>query len=444
MATKRWLGAAQDIQGVSTWTFADTFATNDTVDVECNNKHLILTLGTDVALSDVAAETAAMINAASATAGLVGATADETRNFGGQQIPEFTEVVASASGAVLTIKSTAGVPVEISISVTTAGDGTVGSETVVTAATGKHFLDNADNWEGGLFGAGDTLLFDHGSVDVKYALNNSTLNLRLLRKNGYRGNIGLAATNSLGYVEYRDRYLALPRDNTQVHVIGEQFSNVTTAGFTYIDIGSGTGGTLSLSVFDTEMPENGYAVHVVGGAGMNATVRKGSVAIGADLTATATLLASLAIGYLTDRENDAVVFIGANASFDTSADILQQGGTLYLENGDSNVSIDITNGTCYQNADSELEDVRIYEGGTLVARAGTIDSSLTVFPGGTFKSERTAAYVSFACSIHKGASFYDYGGVIGNAVIDFVGTHPGDPDTTFITVANRTWTSSAI
>lgn len=420
MATVRFIGAAQDIQQVTTYTITGTWAANDTCSLKINNKVLTLTLGTDVATTDVAAELAAMINARSATGGRTGANADEVRNFGGQEIAEWTEVVATASSSVLTIKSTAGVPVTITCTQTTAGngaiesatDGTFKAGTTVTAATGKHFFNNADNWEGGsLPSNNDTILFDQGDVDVKYGLNNTTIGLNLIRKNGYTGNIGLLATNSLGYVEYRQRFLDLPQNGVSpsTHYFGDMGSLVSPRGWTQINFGT-TDSAITIHVYDSPANNSsiGEAIKINGGLDIALTMWKGSISLGADPTASPTRMVLSTQPKLVNSADSHVRF-GSNLTF---ASIMQYdiyNGSVWFE-GDVPDDVNIHGGVAYLSTDSSSgENITVYSGGLLnVYRSGGSWDLVTIYSGGTINV--LTAETSFGGTsivLHKGGTLND-------------------------------------
>jgi hypothetical protein len=347
MATVRWIGNAQDVRQITTIAVADIWATGDEASLTINGKTHTLTLGTDVATTDVAAELKLAWNAASATADLGGATPDESRNVGGQEIHEFREIVATVSGSTLTLTGLPGVPFTVTASEVTAGDGTLGSPTTTQAATGKHFFNNTDNWEGGsLPSAGDTILFDFPASDVKYALNNTTEDLSLVREDTCTNNIGLPQINPLGYVEYRQRFLDLPTTATtgvQNHRIGSPSNSATTlAGFTYIDLGTNTGTTQTLIVNAAPAVNatNREAVQVVGGTKLDVDVFLGSVSLGAHAGENATIINSLETLYDSSSTDDSYVRIGSNASFvNVTNTIMHRFGALDLEancNGTSN------------------------------------------------------------------------------------------------------------
>lgn len=447
MAIKRWLGAAQDIQQHHTWTITGTWATGDTTTWTINDKSLILTLGTDVAVADVAAEIVAMINAASAAAGRVG-TLDETRNFGGQEFPEWTEVVASSSGAVLTLKCTAGIPVTIAATENTAGTGAVGSATVVAAATGKNFFNDPANWSGGSLPVDDDiLLFDQGSIDVKYGMENTggsqIDDLSLIRTNGYSGNIGLPPIHGSGasaYVEYRPRYLHLPADGgTQGIQVGDQDSPIEAAGFTYIDLGLASSSSLQIYIYDAPplSETDGYPVRFINGNPAQLNAYKGGVSVGNDSFGNPISLSSVNV------YGTASVLIGDSSSLLANTTINQTGGDLIclgVSAGGTNPVATIYGGTARFEG-VNLLSLSIHNEAVVVYEFGTV-TTCTLYSGSTLNEGSLAAtitnmivYAGVTIS-HPNNKFTFTNG------IDFYGCRPTDLNWT--APLHKTWTPSAI
>lgn len=207
MANIRWTGGAAAVKQVTTITIANTWATSDTVSVTINGKTLTVTVGSAFATTDVAAALNAAINAADATTGLIG---NETRNFGGQEIPEFADVTSEVNGSVVSVYSAvAGTPFTMTSGESTAGTGTATAATP-TAATGPNHADNPANYDTGTLPANnDVLFFDQGDVDCLYGLGyfrTNTIALDLIISNDWTGRLGLPAINDAGYDEYRQRY----------------------------------------------------------------------------------------------------------------------------------------------------------------------------------------------------------------------------------------------
>jgi len=207
MANIRFNGTVQDVAQVTTSTASGTFSTGDKVWATIGTSTVEVTLGATVTLSQVASSLGIAINASDKTTGLV----DETRNIGGQTRGEFRDVVATYSGAVLTLTS---VSPGVDFTVTFGDDssGTMGAATEVTAATGKNWFNNAGNWDGGSApGSGDIPVFSNLSVACTRGLNTITNIDGVTRLGSYTADIGLPLINtthtSYPYPEYRNRFL---------------------------------------------------------------------------------------------------------------------------------------------------------------------------------------------------------------------------------------------
>jgi len=253
--TSRWLGNAVDITQVSTITIGGGpggFATNDTPTITVNGKDLVITIGTTATDAFVTEEISRAINDTSKDGDLV---EDETRNVGGQEIPEFTEFEATYSGLVITLTAiTAGKPFVVSAVPNAAGAGTLTVATP-TAATGKHFWDNADNWTDVVPVLGNewTVVFDDTDVSCLYNLTTTLQPTKLLINKGFTGRIGLPKINNDNqaneYTEYRGTYL------TFVNEVG----NTTCETI----IGQGTGEGSSLIKLDFGAVDTNAALYTI-------------------------------------------------------------------------------------------------------------------------------------------------------------------------------------
>jgi len=205
MAVTRWLGRALDVSQVDTITVADTWATDDIVTLTINTKSLVLTVGTDAATTNVATAIKEMINGDNQTG-----TGDHAFSELGSNVAEYDELTATVSGSVVTIKGIKGVPFVLGVTETTAGSG-VATENTATAATGKNFVDNADNWtEGSAPGSSDEVYVENSSVSLLYGLDQlSGTHTSFNVSSTFTGTIGLPKTNSGGYPEYRGDYLEI-------------------------------------------------------------------------------------------------------------------------------------------------------------------------------------------------------------------------------------------
>lgn len=372
MATRVWLGTAANITQRDTITAAGTWATGDTATVTINGNDLTVTVGSDVATTDIAQIISAAINATDRDDSIVN---DETRNIGGQEIPEFTEVTASYSGSVVTVEAdAAGVPFTMTVSENTAGTGTI-TRASAAAATGAYHFDNADNWSGTTVPvSSDTIIFQNNDVDCLYEISQTSLASILLQIDAsYTGSIGLPSWNANGYAEYRDRHLAMNFSAAERSVV----------------IGDGSGGGSSRINIDADSSDPKIvivstgaasasslgAVDIIGGgAAMDISVRAGYVSFAADSRD------SVAID---DLETDGSPRIIVGQTTTTLDGISMTGGTITLTNTPSSMTIgtvDMAAGTLTVNGKGACTTLNI-NGGTVNWNSnGTIT---TVNIGGT-------------------------------------------------------------
>jgi hypothetical protein len=131
-------------------------------------------------------------------------------------IPQFSEMTATVSSNVVTLKSNgtgalAGKPWVLTV--TESGTGASAAETTTVVATSQYHADQIDNYSGNALptGGSDTLIFDHGSLDVRWGLDYATTLTAITKYKAYTGNVGLPENNvdssSKPYHEYRTTYL---------------------------------------------------------------------------------------------------------------------------------------------------------------------------------------------------------------------------------------------
>jgi hypothetical protein len=383
MATKVWLGGAVDIAQVDTVTIGGTWATDETITLSIGGNDLVVTVGGPTATASVAASVSAAVNASGKTDNLA---SNESRNVGGQEIAEFTEISASASGNVVTLEAnTNGIPFTLSAS-ETASAGTVTATTTV-AATGANFYDNVQNWSGATVPvSGDKLVFQQNEIDCLYGLSQAaTTNVTLQSDASYTGKIGLPAYNGNGYDEYRNRHLTLNFSNAERSiVIGE---------------GPGSGSNRINLNFDSSDPkmvialtntaESGAkaAIDVIGGnTATDISIRRGSLSIGADSSNTATIR-ELEISYFNQRATDAEVTIGDNV---TISEITKDGGSLTLINTPTGLTVStVTNraGLVTFNGQAQVTNMFI-EGGEMRWHSTGTCATLTLSGSAIFDVSR--------------------------------------------------------
>lgn len=412
MATPNWTGNAINQPDVFTSTIANTWATNDTATFTINGKQLVVTVGTPVTTTDVAALIVAAWNSTTRISGTTGSS-----NVGGASIPEFAEIIASNSGAVITFTArytnnsklyTKPFQAYITVAETTATTGTVGSITSVQAATGQHSWANADNWSTGSVPAnGDTAIFRDSDADCIYDLPNATLEVGTQIHNSYTARLGLPKVNrddqSKPYYEYHQTHPRFDDDgagSTATHVIGigpgpgPALVNIRQAGLaTTFEVDINSQPNESINGPGTKV------VNVVCAAGTTLNVRRGSVdasnqdGVNANITA-------INISGREGQTNDIDIVSNGNSS--TACAVNQVGGSLSLDwatwstNGLTNrggrttvdtcgiPSAQISNGTLVDIGNGTIASLTLNRGGVLDVGpgAGTITITNANFHAG--------------------------------------------------------------
>jgi hypothetical protein len=381
MAKRRWLGRAIPVAHVVSFDVTGTWATGDTATITINGKDLTLTAGTVASTAEIALDIAAMINGDAPNV-------DETRSETGNNVGEFARITAAAaSGKVTLTADDKGVPFTISLSESTAGDGTLTNLAVDTAATGPHHFDDPDNWSGDAVPVdGDDIVFDSGDVDCLYGLDQSGVTpAGITVTQGYTGRIGLPEKNEdesqLPYDEYREQYLKLGNsgDATTTNI---SIGDGPGAGSGRIKIDSGDGQVV-LNVFgggqreETAVPallwKGTHTANVV-------NVNRGDVGV-AFFAGESAHLATLRVGYIDTQAGDSSVLCGDGVDL-ADAQLEISGGTVVIDSATGSGSIDmidgeltvisgehaeieIDGGTCYYRSTGTLTDVRVGGGGTL-------------------------------------------------------------------------------
>lgn len=422
MATRHWLGAAASISQVTTITIGGTWATSDTLTITSGNGNdLVATVGALTATTDVAALLAAAFNATSATDSLVG---DESRNLGGQQIAEFTDIVASAENSTVVLTAqTAGLPFTVSVSKSSASGTISASET--TSATGANFADNADNWSGNTLPVdGDEIVFDAGNVDVLFGLDLSAVTpTAIVRTMNYTGRIGLPATNEIDpsnpYPEYRPRYL--------------QLGNAADATNTAVTIGGGDGagggrmnldsgdGQVTMNVYNTGPAENEHAVVWKGTHASNEiNVHRGELAIAPGESETAAV-ATLRVGYIENQTGDASVQCGAGVSL---TNVVQTGGSSTIRGNTTSLQISAGVAELIAGAHALIELL----GGEVIYRSTGAITNANIASGGRLDFSRDGRSRTVAnCQLNSRGELHDpFRTVTFTNGVDLYRTHLGD------------------
>lgn len=328
MAVKVWRGTAAGIQQVDTATVSGTWTAGDEAYLEINGSRLVVTIGAATTVADVAEAVTAAINATSKTDSVVGT---ETRNFGGQELPELSEVTASNTATEVVLEgNTAGVPFTATWPApSTASSGTI-SGAATTAATGPNHFDNEDNWSTGAVPVtGDEIVFQDSAVDCLYGLEQfSVTNCTLQFDSSFTGRLGLSPKNPNNYDEYRTRHLqVIPTTAARGLVVGGGPGN----GSPRLNIDPSTTAIQAVINF-TSTAESGAkaAVDLINMAGATIAVRQGSVSLAA-MASNEASVATLEMTYNTQVATDALVYVGTKGRVDN---INKTGGELRFVNTD--------------------------------------------------------------------------------------------------------------
>lgn len=456
MAKIRWTGGAPAIAQVTTVTIANTWATNDTVTLTIGTKQLIVTIGSAFATTDVAAALNAAIMATTPTSGLIG---NESRNVGGQQIPEFTEIQSTVLGSVVTITSvTAGTPFTIAATESTAGTGTATGATV-TAATGPNHFDNPKNFDTGTLPVdNDDLYIDTGSVDIFYGLTyyrTNSIDLNWYFTNDWTGSMGLPPVHpTLGYFEYRQR-LAQFRGLSKTISLEAGLNGNTNGGTIRIDLQDQS----FVSIFLEAARNANTATPSIYLSGSHTTTAHnkvhiaegGSVSIeddGAGTNSAKYFQADyFAIGAPNSQSNTPVVYIGKNMRLAKSLDIQIYSGTTYSESPTDDTvdsqELNIVGGTFYMGGVGSFDGAHVAAGATLVVTAeGSMKlNSFFTINGGTLDFRKNGGLFPAGAALHKGSTLFDPSGTH-IAAFDLVGCTPND--ITHSLPASRNWAHSPL
>ncbi len=366
MATRNWLGDALAVANVQTLTMTGTWVNGDDITLTINGKDLVITVGDDVTVTEVAL----LIKEAWEGTTLTDTTASS--NTTGNLIPEFNEITATSTAGVVTLtRKTEGTPFTLTQSENSTL-GVITGPTEVTAATGPNHFDNADNWSGSTVPVStDDVVLDHGSVPIKHALDQNAITLTSLTiEMGYTGFIGLPETNidagaTASYSEYRETVLKI---SATTITIGGGSGN----GSGRIKLDTGTVNT-TINCFGTgQALETGVPSFLwnSGTATNNVNILKGSVGVAIFAGDIATIT-NLRVGKITSTIGDVTLRCGSGL---TITNVTMGGGTVTLEStttlvdmtdgqltllSGAQAALNIDGGTCFYRSDGTLTQGRV-------------------------------------------------------------------------------------
>ena len=426
MAVKRWTGNAVKVVDQYSVTIANTWAAADTCTLSINGLDLVLTIGTDVTTADVANALNAAINASSKDSGLI---SDETRNIGGQEIRELTEVSSTVSGSVVTVTANvAGLPVIFTVSQTTAGSGTA-TKAQTSTATGPNFFDNADNWNPSLPATTDLIRFDSGSTNCSYGLNYiqaNSLVLDMERTTDFGGTIGLPVNNPNGYVEYRQRYLDFFNTSGTNDIWFFKGENGGIGnGQTFLDLESET---YDIHVLDAGPVTPGKPnIEVIGGA-INLDLRKSSLVVEPQTTDTSvrTALSSAVVGTPGGDGTQARLQVGKECLWGSGATLKVYSGEVTLYNDFANATpatATIFGGVVRFAGEGQgaVNNITLHTRGTAVLMADVVYGTVLNIGGTLDCNQDERSKTITALTLYPGCTYLDRGNVVTLSALTIVG-----------------------
>jgi hypothetical protein len=338
MALTRWIGRAAPIAKVLTGTVGGTWATADTISFKIGGITITGTVGSTSSLTAIVDLITSLWN---------GTSPDDTTssiNIDATAISPFSEITATSStNDVILTADTSGNDFEDPVVVVTSASGTFSAWTTTAANQGPNDWNSAENWDtGSVPVGGDDIVFDHGNVNVKYCLDQSSLGsaVTLRIEQGYTGQIGLPQTNadsSPNYFEYRDTYLKLPISTLTVGV-----GTGTGSGRMKLDC---DGENITANIYNTGTTvEIGEPSLILKNTGSTSTVKlyKGDVGFCLRDGETGTIK-TLMIGYTESILGDVTFRAGPDATLSGGSFTMEiSGGISSIES--ATTSITITNG----------------------------------------------------------------------------------------------------
>lgn len=196
MATAKFIGASLNRRQTDTITLSGTgdWVAGEQITLTIDNIGFIVTIGTLVTDAQVATTLQQAISGTTFTDTTASCTVSVAEG-GANSIPQFSEFTATVASNVVTLISNgtgalAGKPWTLVVTDNASGDEDAAEATTI-AATSQYHADQADNWHlNAVPGNGDTVIFDVGSTDLRYALDLGAITVAQLTKyKTYTGNV---------------------------------------------------------------------------------------------------------------------------------------------------------------------------------------------------------------------------------------------------------------
>lgn len=294
------------------------------------------------------------------------------------------------------------------------------TQTVTTANSGPNDLTVAANWSGETVPVnGDVVVFDQGTSDVKYHLDQSAVTLTAFyHYSSYSGNIGLPEVNrdySIEYYEFRGQYLKF---NSPIVQVG--LGDGPSSGRIKLDLG--TVATV-VDVYRTATPiEVGIESLLLKliNASNAVNVNRGSVGIAIYPGETSTV-PTLRVGFVENVAGDAEVRCGAGVTLTT---IEQSGGK--LQTSSALTTVTLSDGELIHNAGA-VTTLRI-DAGAVRYRSNSTLTTVHVGSGGNLDMSQDMRPVTITnVSLYEGFEYHDpHNRVTPTNGFDFVRCKPSD------------------
>ncbi len=425
MATARWVGSSLNRKQVSRITVANTWTAGDTYTLTIDNIDFILTIGTLVTTTQVAVTIFQALTGTTFTDTTASCTIP-VADGGAALIPQFSEFTATNGTATLVDLTAngsgalAGKPFTIVVT----GDGTVSTGTAaissITVPTSQYHADQIDNYSGNALptGGSDTLIFDNGSVDVRWGLDYATTLTTITKYKAYSGNVGLPEVNSDNsakpYHDYRTTYLTCTGCTTVNLEVGEG------QGSGRFKLNTGSAAASAINVFGKgQRIDTGVPCILWKGTNASNTVNNlaGDIGIAFFGGETATV-ATLVTG--DGPQSAANTVCGSGCTLTT---VTLNGGT---QETNSAITTANQNGGSWTHKLGTVTTANIY-GGTHYPSGGATYTTLKLF-GATFDLSRGNAAVTITNTIqlYKGAFFNDPQGRVTGPVFKLNGCLPSE------------------
>lgn len=420
MATYRWIGASLNRRQNDTITCSGTgdWVSTDAITFAIDNVSVSITLGSGQTDAQVATTIYQAWEGVTLTDTAATLSGFSIADGGIKNIPQFSEMTATnpSSGVVSLLSNgtgaLAGKPWTLGVTVSVTGDENA-LEATPTAATSQFHADQVDNYSGNALPTGgtDTLIFDHGSIDVRWGLNYATTLTNITKYKTYTGNVGLPETNadnsSKPYHEYRDTYLTCTGCTTVNLEVGDG------PGSSRFKLNTGSGQS-AINVFGRGTRIDATPCILWKGTHNSNTVNNlaGDIGIafyGGEVATVATLVTG------DGPQSAASTVCGSGCTLTT---VTLNGGT---QSTASAITTANQNGGTWTHTSGTVTTANIY-GGTHYPNGGATYTTLNLY-GGTFDASKGNASftVTNTVQLWKGASYIDSQGRSGNIVFKLNG-----------------------